>query len=174
MYKIRLLVVTFVAAAFVTGCKTPPKKVEDNKAAENGGEAANKSPEIVEKPISIDATGSDGGKIEGLYSINFEYDQARLSADAKKKLSEDAGWIKNHTSTTVQVEGHTDSRGSVEYNLALGERRAKSVKAYLQGLGIDSKRLTVISYGKEKPLDAAETESAWSKNRRANFVPLGQ
>ena len=72
----------------------------------------------------------------------------------------------------VQIEGHTDSRGSIEYNLALGERRANAVKSYLQSLGIPAARLKTISYGKERPLVTGESEDAWSKNRRANFVPV--
>jgi peptidoglycan-associated lipoprotein len=87
-------------------------------------------------------------------------------------LSNNAEWIRTNANVTVQIEGHSDSRGSVEYNLALGERRAKSVKSYLTSLGIDSKRLTIISYGEEKPLALGDAEADYAKNRRANFVPL--
>lgn len=174
--KIRAFLLALTAVAFVVACKKADKKPDDTTATQpaDGTEAQGTPPEIVEKPITIDASGSDGGKIPGLYTINFEYDQARLTADAKQKLSENAEWIKKNPSTTVQIEGHTDSRGTVEYNLALGERRAKSVKTYLQGLGVDAKRMTIISYGEEKPLDATDSESSWGKNRRANFVPLNQ
>jgi len=72
----------------------------------------------------------------------------------------------------IQIEGHCDSRGSIEYNLALGERRAKSVKAYLVSLGIEANRLNIISFGEEKPLADGDTESAHAQNRRANFVPI--
>jgi peptidoglycan-associated lipoprotein len=74
----------------------------------------------------------------------------------------------------LQIEGHCDSRGSIEYNLALGERRAKSVRAYLVNLGVSAKRLSVISYGKEKPIVQGDSEEAMAKNRRANFLPLGK
>jgi outer membrane protein OmpA-like peptidoglycan-associated protein len=96
--------------------------------------------------------GSDGGNISGLSTIFFEYDQARLTDTSKGKLKENADWIRANPAVTVQIEGHTDSRGSTEYNLSLGERRAKSVRQYLEGLGVESKRMTILSYGEEKPL----------------------
>jgi len=154
-------------------CSSKPTKSDDT-AATVGGEnvqAATTSP-VVERPNELDPQGSDGGKIAGLNTVYFEYDQSRLTSDSRKKLADNADWIKSHPSFTIQVEGHTDSRGSVEYNLALGERRAKSVKAYLQTLGVDSKRVTIISYGKEKPIDSGEGDVSSGKNRRANFVPL--
>lgn len=151
-------------------CAKKPVKSEDTGAAA-AGEGAN-APTVAEKPIETDAQGSDSGKIAGLNTVHFEYDKDRLTPEAKKTLAGNADWIKSHANYTIQVEGHTDARGSIEYNLALGERRAKSVKSYLQGLGIDAKRITIISYGKEKPIDPGDGESAWAKNRRANFVPL--
>lgn len=164
-----------LAIAMSTACTSKPAKTE-GEGANLGGENAKvetaPTPAVVEKPIETDAQGSDSGKIAGLSTVFFEYDQARLTNDARKKLADNAEWIKTHPNFTIQVEGHTDARGSIEYNLALGERRAKSVKAYLQSLGIDGKRVTIISYGKEKPIDPGDGESAWAKNRRANFVPL--
>jgi peptidoglycan-associated lipoprotein len=116
--------------------------------------------------------GSDSGQINGLSTVNFDYDQASLTTSARRLLADNAEWMRKNSDVTVQVEGHCDERGSVEYNLALGERRAKSVKNYLVSLGLDPKRLTVISYGKEKPLVSGDTEEDYAKNRRANFVPL--
>jgi peptidoglycan-associated lipoprotein len=97
-----------------------------------------------------------------------------LSSETRKDLAENAEWIKANPKVTVQIEGHCDSRGSVEYNLALGERRAKAVKNYLVSLGLNSKRMTIISYGEEKPVATGDSEEAYAKNRRANFVPLAQ
>ena len=169
----RALTIAGLAVSLTAACSSKPKKADtDDSAATSGNAATSAAPSIGNEPISMDPQGSDSGKINGLSTIFFEYDQARLSADARKKLSQNADWIKSNAAFTVQIEGHTDERGSVEYNLALGERRAKSVKAYLESLGIDSKRMTIISYGEEKPLDPNHVESAWSKNRRANFVPL--
>jgi peptidoglycan-associated lipoprotein len=116
--------------------------------------------------------GSNSGNIKGLNTIFFDYDKAALTSSAKAMLKANADWIRANPKFTLQIEGHTDSRGSTEYNLSLGERRAKSVRTYLEGLGIDGKRMTVLSYGEEKPIAQGDSEAAYSKNRRANFVPL--
>ena len=124
--------------------------------------------------LSLATSGSDTGQYQGLYTVNFEYDKARLTDEARALLASNVEWIKANSGKIVQLEGHCDERGSTEYNLALGDRRARSVKDYLTSLGIDGNRLVVISYGKEKLLDASGTESAHSKNRRVNFVPIEQ
>ena len=81
-----------------------------------------------------------------------------------------AEWMRENPNATVTIEGHCDERGTNEYNLALGDRRAESAKAFLTDLGIDSSRLTTISYGEERPVDPRSDEEAWAKNRRAHFV----
>ena len=147
---------------FLVACSSKPKTEEI--AGEPDGSVTNEA-------MSFDVTGSDSGSIEGLKSITFEYDRASLTSEARGILSNNANWIKNFKGT-VQVEGHCDERGTIEYNLALGERRAVSVKNYLVSLGVASNKLTIISYGEEKPLVRGESEDAWGRNRRANFVPL--
>jgi peptidoglycan-associated lipoprotein len=104
-------------------------------------------------------------------NINFDFDKSFIREDAKPKLQAVADYLKKNTAGRIQVEGHCDERGTSEYNMALGERRAASAKKYLVGLGIDGKRLSTISYGKEAPLVPASNEEAWAKNRRAVFVP---
>lgn len=151
------------------GCASK-KKATDGVATGDVSADAN----VGARDMSFDPMGSDSGNIKGLKTVHFEYDDASLTTGARKTLAENAEWIKSNGNTTVQIEGHCDSRGSVEYNLALGERRAKSVANYLGTLGIDKKRLTIISYGKEKPIASGEGEAIWAKNRRANFVPLPQ
>lgn len=151
----------------LVSCQSPKKSDADGAASGDGS-----APVLAEKEINFDPQGSDSGKIQGLSTIYFEYDQARLTAEARAKLAENAQWIKNNENVTIQIEGHTDERGSVEYNLSLGERRAKSVKTSLEGLGVDPKRITIISYGEEKPVATGDGESVWSQNRRANFVPI--
>ncbi len=157
---------------FVAASCSRPKSTESEGGASAGGGSVSDQPVIADKTISSDPMGSDSGNITGLSSIYFEYDQARLTAEARKQLEQNAEWIKSNPKFTIQIEGHTDSRGSVEYNLSLGERRAKSVKAHLEGLGVESRRMTIISYGEEKPLLSGDSESDWAKNRRANFVPI--
>ena len=100
----------------------------------------------------------------------FDYDSAELDGDAQKIVQANAGVLKTFATWVVTLEGHCDERGTAEYNLALGERRAAAVKTYLVSLGISPDRLRIVSYGKEFPFDAAHTEGAWSKNRRAHFV----
>ncbi|UOE99848.1 peptidoglycan-associated lipoprotein Pal [Bdellovibrio reynosensis] len=164
---LRKLALGLVACALVAGCKG--KQTQSDQAIETlptGG-----STQIDTAPLAYDAMGSDSGKIDGLVSVFFGYDKSNLDAQAKKDIATNVQWMKSHPNVKVQVEGHTDSRGTIEYNVALGERRANAVKAYMASLGIASDRLSVISYGKEKPLEMGETEAAWAKNRRANFVP---
>lgn len=102
--------------------------------------------------------------------VFFEYDSSELADTAQRTLQRQAEWLKMNPDVVATIEGHCDERGTREYNLALGERRASSVRNYLVSLGIDPNRLTVISYGKEYPEDPGENEIAWSKNRRAVTV----
>ena len=102
--------------------------------------------------------------------IHFEYDSSKLSSNAKMMLKEKSVWLKANYSASVIIEGHCDNRGTTEYNLALGERRAIEVKAYLINLGVSAARLDTISYGEEQPLDSRQTEQAFRKNRRAHFA----
>ncbi len=167
---ILVLGLAMVATLSLASC-TKAKKADGESGAESSG-MSDAGPQVTDKDMSYDKEGSDGGNISGLSTIFFEYDQARLTDTSKGKLKENADWIRANPNVTVQIEGHTDSRGSTEYNLSLGERRAKSVRQYLEGLGVESKRMTILSYGEEKPLAQGDTESAFSKNRRANFVPV--
>jgi peptidoglycan-associated lipoprotein len=100
----------------------------------------------------------------------FEYDSSELTQDAQRALNDDAQTLKQFPTWTVTIEGHCDERGTAEYNLALGERRAVAARAYLVSLGISADRLRTVSYGKEFPFDPGHEESAYVKNRRAHFV----
>lgn len=162
------------ALCLVVSCATKKPAPEANNAAGSGAEAGKMDQNVASNDIAFDSTGSDSGKITGLHTVHFDYDSATLSSDSRRQLADNANWIKANPKVTVQIEGHCDSRGSVEYNLALGERRAKAVKNYMVSLGLDSKRMTIISYGEEKPVATGDTEEAYAKNRRANFVPLAQ
>ncbi len=120
------------------------------------------------------ATGSDAGQAGELKSINFGFDEFSLSMVAKTILKKNAEWLKNNKDVNVQVEGHCDNRGTIEYNIALGEKRASAVQNYLTAIGVAAGRISTISYGKERPLDTEDTEAAWAKNRRANFVLINK
>jgi peptidoglycan-associated lipoprotein len=102
--------------------------------------------------------------------ILFEFDSASLSVEAQEILRAKAAWLRENPGARVTIEGHCDERGTNEYNLALGDRRAFSCKSFLVDLGIADSRLTTISYGEERPLDSSSTEDAWAKNRRVHFV----
>ena len=101
--------------------------------------------------------------------VHFSFDSSDLDAMAQALLKRKADWLWNNKGVSVVIEGHCDERGTTEYNLALGERRAKRVKEFLVDLGIPASRLTTVSYGEEKPKDFAHNEEAWAKNRRAHF-----
>lgn len=113
---------------------------------------------------------SDSGKALGMQTVHFPYDSFILDSASKSALKANAMILKDKPSITIQVEGHCDSRGGIQYNIALGEKRANAVRKYLADLGVSGERVTVISYGKERLLDQGETEEAHAKNRRANFV----
>jgi peptidoglycan-associated lipoprotein len=103
-------------------------------------------------------------------NVYFDFDNASLDGQAQELLKQKAMWLRDYPDANVVIEGHCDERGTNAYNLALGERRAESAKAFLVNLGISDARLTTISYGEEKPLDMGQNEEAWAKNRRAAFV----
>lgn len=103
-------------------------------------------------------------------NINFDYDKYELTPSARDILSQHARILKQNPDVKIRIEGHCDERGTIEYNLALGERRANAVKTYLVKYGLNENRFSTISYGKERPLDNNRTPDAWVKNRRAAFV----
>ena len=102
--------------------------------------------------------------------VQFEFDSAKLSMEAQDILRRKAEWLKENPRAKIIIEGHCDERGTNEYNLALGDRRAFSSKSFLVDLGIAASRLTTVSYGEERPIDSRADEDAWAKNRRAHFV----
>jgi peptidoglycan-associated lipoprotein len=106
--------------------------------------------------------------------IYFDYDESTLTDDTREKLSRNADLLKSQPQFSVTIEGHADSRGTNEYNLALGERRANAVKDYLGSLGVGGERLRTISYGEERPVCTEEAESCWSQNRRVHMIITGR
>ncbi|MDZ4660858.1 MAG: peptidoglycan-associated lipoprotein Pal [Pseudomonadota bacterium] len=167
MFK-KALLVLFVGV-LVNSCSSKPKNADE--AGAGAGGAGLEDPSVSKQNMDFNPGGSDAG-VGGLYTITFDYDQSNITKQGKELLSKNADWIKKNPNSVIQIEGHCDERGSVEYNFALGERRAKVTKDFLAGLGVDGSRLRIISYGKEKPLDKGDNDSAFAKNRRANFVPL--
>lgn len=109
-------------------------------------------------------------KVKGLSRIHFDFDKSDIKPESKKTLEDNASWLKKNKESNITVEGHCDERGTEEYNIALGHRRAKATKDYLVSLGVEAKRMKMKSYGEEKPLETCHNESCWWKNRRAEFA----
>jgi peptidoglycan-associated lipoprotein len=114
--------------------------------------------------------GQSAGGSGPLKDVFFAFDRYELSPDARAILKANANWLKSNPSAKIQIEGHCDERGTVEYNLALGSKRAEAAKDYLSSLGVAGDRLSVISYGEEIPVCKEQSESCWEKNRRDRFV----
>ncbi len=152
----KLVMLMLAATIAVSACSKKPKTDESNLPS-----AANADQNMGD---------SDTGKAMGLQTIHFGYDAYTLNPEAKTILKANAQILKDKASLKIQVEGHCDQRGGIQYNVALGEKRANSVKKFLSDLGIASERVSVISFGKEKPIDNGMTDEAHAKNRRANFA----
>ena len=106
--------------------------------------------------------------------IYFDFDKSNLKPEAKKNLDKTAAWLAKKPTVNIRIEGNCDERGTAEYNVALGERRANSAKEYLVKLGVSAARLETVSWGKEKPLCPGHNEAAWAKNRRDDFNPTSK
>jgi len=126
-------------------------------------------PPIESAPSEPVVRGVEFEPARDLEMIHFEFDKSRITEEARIILEKDAEVIKKNPDVVVQIEGHCDERGTNDYNLALGQRRATATRDYLINLGCDGSKLTTISYGEEKPLDPAHNEAAWAENRRAQF-----
>jgi peptidoglycan-associated lipoprotein len=174
-------VATAVALAVGPGCssKKTSGALDDGETAGYGEEslgaagAAGGSLDLAKQGLLGGAGGAGSDAGGPLRDILFDYDSFELDESARQTLQENADWLKDHPETRIEIEGHCDDRGTVEYNLALGAKRAAAVKNYLVALGIGRDRMTTISYGEELPLCHEETESCWSRNRRAHFVAAG-
>jgi peptidoglycan-associated lipoprotein len=163
-----------VELLLLMGCSTNPTPKPQEATVKPQQQA------VVSKPAeeTVSSSGSSlEAHIEGkspasgpLKDIYFDFDQYDLSAEARDTLKTHAGWLKDKPSAEVQIEGHCDERGTGEYNLALGAKRAQVAKDYLVTLGVSAGRITTISYGKELPVCTEHTEDCWRRNRHDRFV----
>jgi peptidoglycan-associated lipoprotein len=182
----RLLVGLLIAAlmVLVVGC---PKKLKPEPAqttAPGVGEKAGPATDVpsetgfqdtAETPSSLDEQDETLRKLNAqkvLGTVYFEFNKSDLSSEALEQLRKNAQWLKTNAKYRVRIEGNCDDRGTVEYNLALGDRRASAAKSYLVKAGIDASRIETISYGEEHPVDSGHNEDAWAKNRRDDFVVI--
>lgn len=156
------------ATQAMKGEQAPPKAPEEKKivAMEEKKEVAVVKEETPPPPAQPVAPGVV------LNAVYFDFDKYNIRPADAEILKSNLDWFKANPNKKVRIEGNCDERGTVEYNLALGQKRADAARTYLTNLGIDAKLLETISYGKEKPADPAHNEAAWAKNRRDDFVPL--
>jgi peptidoglycan-associated lipoprotein len=125
--------------------------------------------EAARREAAVQKTERKKVKLESIY---FDFDLWVLRDDQKEIMVKDAEWLKADPQAKIRIEGNCDERGTSEYNLALGQKRAEAAKGFLKGLGISENRMETISYGEERPLDPGHDEAAWAKNRRVDFVPI--
>jgi len=167
-----------LAVAFTVSCKPktkptpppPPQAKEQPKVEKVVEPPPVKKAEPTEEELFMSKSLEVLNKEKPLAMIYFDYDKYFIRDDAKPVLESNSSWLKRWTSTKILIEGHCDERGTEEYNLALGEKRAKSTSDYLLSLGIPAERIRTLSYGKSQPLDMGHDEAAWAKNRRAQFL----
>jgi peptidoglycan-associated lipoprotein len=168
----RLTVLALICFALgVAGCSS--KKTEPVGGLGAGGTPANNSGFDSKSTLEENQHGTIGGSGGPLSDIHFAYNDYTVQPQDSSILKANASWLQAHPNTSVQVEGNCDERGSEEYNIALGAKRAQSAKDYLTTLGIAPSRITTISYGKELPLCHESDESCWQQNRRDHFVVSG-
>jgi len=182
-----IFVVILCLGVILTGCtqKSVVKEEPSAKGAEvsQAGKDAKEAEKIREEEVRKDfekslvakkTPGIEGTVLESkmLKDIHFDFDKYNIQSGEAEILKENSALLKKYPGMKFQIEGHCDERGTGEYNLALGERRANSAKKYLISLGVEPGRISTISYGEERPFDQAHSEDAWTKNRRAHFVIL--
>jgi len=162
---------------FLAACSTTPKDTADSSGSGSSSSSSDVSSAeegtiIESSPESASITpGSQEDLIVNVGDrVFFNYDSSDLDSDAQELLQDQVAWLKQYSDVSVIVEGHCDERGTREYNLALGEKRAQSVKNYLVSLGISSDRISTISYGKERPAVVGSNDGAWAQNRRSVTV----
>ncbi len=164
MKKFLLFVVLVVAFIFTAGCKKQDIKPDSAGSTDSVGTVV-----FTDEPS---ARGNYSDMDINLNSIYFDFDKNDLTKDSMETLKENADYLKSNSDINVVIEGHTDERGTTEYNLSLGQRRALKVKEYYVQLGVVANRIATTSYGREKPVDFRKNESGWAKNRRAETKPL--
>jgi len=175
-----LILVLTLALIFFASCKKkvrtvpqPSPQAEEQPVAVQVDETAKApQPMLSEEEVFMSKSLDQVNQERPLPTIYFDFDQYNLREDAKPLLEQNAAWMKKLKTSKILIEGHCDERGTEDYNLALGEKRAKSAFDYLSSLGIEPARMKVISYGKSQPLDPGHDESSWQRNRRAQFLVI--
>ncbi|MFZ1946644.1 MAG: peptidoglycan-associated lipoprotein Pal [bacterium] len=166
-----LVVMMILALAFTLSCcgrKAKPAMTPAETAKPQVETGVSEEPPAGERPVTPIETSEEAE--EALNDIHFAYDKYNLDDEATRTLGANGEYLLKHRNVDVLIEGHCDERGTEEYNLALGEKRAIAARDFLVRFGIDRSRISTISYGEERPADPASNEAAWSQNRRAHFA----
>ena len=155
---------------FLAACSTTPKDTADSSGSGSTSTSSDVS-SSAETETTESASIEPGSQEDLIVNVGdrvfFNYDSSELDTDAQELLQDQVAWLKQYSDVSIIIEGHCDERGTREYNLALGEKRAQSVKNYLINLGISSDRVSTISYGKERPAVVGSNDGAWAQNRRS-------
>src|SRR3989338_8727446 len=171
-----MAVMGLTAVLALSGCPKTPKTATQTAAIPEAPPPAPPPPvvEEVRPPVVAEERRPEPPPVESkavaLADVYFEFDRAEIPPAARSGLEENAKWLNGHPSATIRVEGHADERGTNEYNLALGERRAQAVKRGLAAMGVPAARLSTVSYGEEQPACRDHRESCWQQNRRAHLA----
>jgi peptidoglycan-associated lipoprotein len=179
---VSILVLMFCLGLIMAGCpkktvvKEEPSIKKEEALAKPEAKREQGAKEFEKSLVAKKEPGIEGEVLENklLKDIHFDFDKYNIRPGDAEILNENAVLLKKYSKVKIQIEGHCDERGTVEYNLALGERRANATKNYLVSLGVSADRISTISYGKERPLDPGHNEEAWAKNRRAHTVILSK
>ncbi|MGE5848785.1 MAG: peptidoglycan-associated lipoprotein Pal [Candidatus Methylomirabilota bacterium] len=191
--RIALIAVLLLSAGLLAGCPKRPEVAQAGPGAVGPGAAAapatpgpapsprggdvpvTRPTPPAETPVRPAAPGAQPTPAAvPLQDIFFDFDRSNIRDDQVAALNQDISWLKGNLTAKITIEGHADERGTNEYNLALGERRAKATKDYLVAAGIAADRIATLSYGEERPFVLGHDESAWKWNRRAHFVPTSR
>jgi peptidoglycan-associated lipoprotein len=170
--SIPILLVLLVALSGCSCMKGKPTTAAETVTAPPAVVEQAPSPEVMSAELA--ALLKEAQAEGALMPIYFDYDKSNLKSDARKNLDKTAAWLAKKPTVNIRIEGNCDERGTNEYNIALGDRRATSAKEYLVKLGVSADRLETVSLGKEKPLDPGHSEAAWAKNRRDDFIPTSK
>ncbi len=166
--------------SFAVSCKKKPQEVppppppqeQEQPVVEKVEAPVVQEPQLTEEEMFLQKSLDQINREKPLGTVYFDYDRALIRDDARPVLDANAAWLKKFRTVKILIEGHCDERGTEEYNLALGEKRAKSTQDYLLSLGVPADRMKIISYGKSQPINPGHDESAWQMNRRAQFLVI--
>lgn len=171
--KLAILVGTLTVLG-LHGCAKKPEPVAEQKPAPPPVEKPVPPPPVKDEGIKVPQKISEGRTSAPMLPIYFDFDKYNIRPDMIQRMEHNAKFLKENPNIRIEIQGNCDERGTNEYNLALGERRAKAARDFLVNMGISPKRIEILSLGEEAPLDPRSNEEAWAINRRADFVIIGQ